>query len=309
MKKLLTILFTLTLAFAGITTLSACGGNSSTDINAITREQGSGTRDAFIGLFGVEEKTADGTKIDHTTENAAIAKSTAEVLAKVSSDKDAIGYISLGSLNDTVKAITIDGVTPSVDTVKDGSYKISRPFNLVTTSGPQSEEVQDFLDFIYSTEGQQIVQDNGYIPNDNSATEGTAPDTEVPPLIVAPEAFKGGKVTGKITICGSSSVSPLMEKLIEAYNKINAKLEINLNTSDSTTGLQDLQNSRGDIAMISRNLKQTQEEANDLVPTRIATDGLAVIVNTNSTVSGLTTDQVKNIFTGAITTWEELTEK
>lgn len=256
------------------------------DISVYSREDGSGTRGAFIELFGVEEKDANGEKIDNTTEDATITNNTSVMMTGVAGDDYAIGYVSLGSLNDTVKALKIDGVEPTVENIKSDSYKVYRPFN-IATKGEVSEAAQDFIDYILSAEGQQIVSDEGYITIDDAAP-----------------AFAGGKVSGSVTVAGSSSVSPVMEKLAEAYMKLNSNVKIEIQTSDSTTGMTSAMDGVCDIGMASRELKDT--EAAELTATVIAQDGIAVVVNNNNPIDNLTKDQVKSIYVGETTSWSEV---
>lgn len=290
MKKLLSYVLVAALALTGASVLASCGGDNSASkgdaINPITREEGSGTRGAFIELFGLEVKDGD-KKVDTTTADAAVAKSTAEVLTKIAGDEDGIGYISLGSLNNSVKAVKIDGVEPTVANIRSDEYKIHRPFNIVLPANSNNEIVADFLKYIESNQGQGVVQTNGYIASDDAPV------------------FTPSTVSGKITVSGSSSVSPLMEKLIEAYKVVNPNVEISLNTSDSTTGINDAIEGRSDIGMASRELKDS-ELAKGVLSTQIATDGLAVIANLKSAVDSLTKDQVKGIFDGSIKSFEEL---
>ena len=256
------------------------------DISVYSREDGSGTRGAFIELFGVEEKDANGEKIDNTTEDATITNNTSVMMTGVAGDDYAIGYVSLGSLNDTVKALKIDGVEPTVENIKSDSYKVYRPFN-IATKGEISEAAQGFIDYILSAEGQQIVSDEGYITIDD----------------VAP-AFVGGQASGSVTVAGSSSVSPVMEKLAEAYMKLNGNVKIEIQTSDSTTGMTSAIDGVCDIGMASRELKDT--EAEKLTATVIAQDGIAVVVNNNNPIDNLTKDQVKSIYVGETTSWSEV---
>ncbi|MDR2501689.1 MAG: extracellular solute-binding protein [Oscillospiraceae bacterium] len=255
-------------------------------INVISREEGSGTRGAFIELFGVEQKDADGKKIDYTTDAAEITSSTAVMMTTVAGDKSAIGYISLGSLNDTIKALKIDGALPSAATVKDGSYAISRPFNIATKDG-LSDAAQDFISYILSEEGQTIVEGSGYIRLDTLKT------------------YESNGSAGKVVIVGSSSVSPLMEKLKEAYEALNTGASIEIQTNDSTTGVMSVIEGICDIGMASRALKDSEIEKG-VSETTIATDGIAVIVNNASAISALTKDQVKSIYVGEVTDWAEL---
>ncbi len=256
------------------------------DISVYSREDGSGTRGAFIELFGVEEKDANGEKIDNTTEDATITNNTSVMMTGVAGDDYAIGYVSLGSLNDTVKALKIDGVEPTVENIKSDSYKVYRPFN-IATKGEVSEAAQDFIDYILSAEGQQIVSDEGYITIDDAAP-----------------AFAGGQASGSVTVAGSSSVSPVMEKLAEAYMKLNGNVKIEIQTSDSTTGMTSAIDGVCDIGMASRELKDT--EAEKLTATVIAQDGIAVVVNNNNPIDNLTKDQVKSIYVGETTSWSEV---
>ena len=262
--------------------------DTSNDITIVSREDGSGTRGAFIELFGIEEKIND-EKVDMTTEEAQITNSTSVMLTTVAGDDYAIGYVSLGSLDDSVKALKIDGAEATTENVKSGAYKVSRPFNIATKEGADNEVANDFISFILSTEGQQVVEENGYIAlDDTKPYEGTAP-------------------LGKAVVGGSSSVSPVMEKLIEAYKAVNPNAEIELQTTDSTTGMESTISGSYDIGMASRELKDT-ETAEGLVGQVIATDGIAVIVNKNSTVDELSSDQVKAIYTGEAVTWADVIE-
>lgn len=269
-------------ASAGMTAMAAASG----DITVVSREDGSGTRGAFIELMGVEEKDADGNKVDNTTEAAKITNSTAVMLSTVAEDVNAIGYISLGSLNDTVTAVKIDGAEATAEAIEDGSYKVVRPFNIVTTA-EVSDAAADFISYIMSTEGQAVIEDNGYIP------------------VKDVEAYAATDAEGKVVVAGSSSVTPVMEKLAEAYQAVNDKVTIEVQQSDSTTGIQSTIDGLCDIGMASRELKDSELEAG-LTATVIAQDGIAIIVNNDAGVTELTSEQVKDIYTGKITTWEEL---
>lgn len=281
-KRAALILAAMMTAGIGMTAMAAAKG----DITIVSREDGSGTRGAFIELFGVEEKDADGNKTDNTTEAAKITNSTAVVMSTVEGDVNAIGYISLGSLQDTVTAVKIDGVDATVENIESGDYKAVRPFNIATTEDV-SEAAADFIAFIMSEEGQTVVADNGYIS------------------VGEPEAFDGGDVEGKVVVAGSSSVTPVMEKLAEAYGQVNDKVEIEVQQSDSTTGMTNAIDGLCDIGMASRELQDSEIEAG-LTSATIAQDGIAIIVNNESGITELTTDQVKDIYTGVITTWEEI---
>ena len=258
---------------------------SSNPITVVSREDGSGTRGAFIELFGVEEKDADGNKVDNTTEEASITNNTAVMMSTVAGDVDAIGYISLGSLNDSVKAVKIDGVEATAENIESGEYKVSRPFN-IATKGDVSEVAQDFINYIMSADGQAVVEENGYIPVETTDAESTQPE-------------------GKVVVAGSSSVTPVMEKLKEAYAEVNPNAEIEIQQSDSTTGMTSAMDGICDIGMASRDLKDEETEAG-LTSTTIANDGIAVIVNNDNPVEDLTSDQVKSIYVGETTTWADL---
>ena len=270
---------------AASTTAESTDGMSGA-ISVISREDGSGTRGAFIELTGVEEKNEAGEKVDNTVDTAEITNSTAVMMTTVAGNKSSIGYISLGSLDDSVKAVEVDSVAPSAEAVKDGSYKVARPFNIVTKDG-LSETAQDFINFIMSDEGQAVVEENGYVSQGSTG------------------AFDGGKVSGKITVAGSSSVTPVMEKLAEAYKAINSNVEIEVQQSDSTTGVTSAIEGICDIGMASRELKD-EETSQGVTATVIAMDGIAIIVNKENPISALTTQQVKDIYTGAVTDWSEL---
>ena len=254
------------------------------DITVVSREEGSGTRGAFVELFGIEEEV-NGEKVDMTTEEANITNSTSVMMSTVAQDEYAIGYISLGSLDDSVKAVKIDGSEATAENIKNGSYKISRQFNIATKED-LSDAAQDFEDFILSTEGQKVVEDNKYIPLDDVSD------------------YKSNGASGKVVVAGSSSVSPVMEKLKEAYQAVNSDVEVEIQTSDSTTGMQNAIDGVCDIGMASRELKDSEKEAG-LTPTVIAMDGIAVVVNNDNPTDELSSDQVKSIFTGDVLTWDE----
>lgn len=281
--------------------LAGCGGSgsesgdasnsgaASQEISVVSREDGSGTRGAFVELTGVEEKDADGNKVDNTTPDAIISNSTSTVMTTVAGNEASIGYISLGSLNDTVKGVKVDDVEPTAENINNGTYKLSRPFNIVTKGEvtETSEAAQDFINFIMSVDGQKVISDNSYIEVENSG------------------AFTSNGASGKIVIAGSSSVTPVMEKLTEAYKAVNGNVEIEVQESDSTTGITSTADGTCDIGMASRDLDES-ETANGLVSTAIAMDGIVVIVNNNNDVEGLTKDQINDIFRGNVTDWSEV---
>ncbi|WP_035577768.1 substrate-binding domain-containing protein [Eggerthella sp. HGA1] len=255
------------------------------EVSVYSREDGSGTRGAFIELFGIEEKDANGDKVDLTTPTAAITNSTSVMMTSVAGDANAIGYISLGSLNNTVKALSIDGAEATAENVKSGTYKVARPFNIVTKDGV-SDVAQDFIDYIMSSDGQKVVEENGCISVADNAG-----------------SYKASGKSGKIVIAGSSSVTPAMEKLAEAYKALNPDVAIEVNQSDSTTGVNMATEGTCDIGMVSRELKDSESGVKATV---IAQDGIAVIVNPDASIDELTSDQVKGIYTGELTTWEDV---
>jgi phosphate transport system substrate-binding protein len=297
MKKLISLLL-LTVMVVGL--LSGCTGenkakdssknngtfDSENEIVVVTREEGSGTRGAFVELFGIEEKAQDGTKIDKTTKEAITQMKTDTVLTTVAGNEYAIGYVSTGSLNNMVKAISIDGIAPTVENIKNGSYKIARPFNIATKDN-LSKLAKDFIEFIMSSEGQKVVQENKYIAIEENASP-----------------YSGSKPSGKIVVAGSSSVTPLMEKLREAYLEINPNGEIEIQQSDSSSGMKAVIDGTADIGMASRELKDS--ESAELKSTAIALDGIAIIVSNENTVENLTKEDVRQIFIGEITKWSEI---
>lgn len=295
MKKFLALGLAMMMSVAALT---GCGGSDETAaeggdgaaksgaISVVSREDGSGTRGAFIELFGIEEKNDAGEKVDLTTDMAEITNSTAVMMTTVAGNPNAIGYISLGSLNDSVKALKIDGAEATAENIKNGTYKVARPFNIATTAD-MSEAASDFITFILSDEGQAVVEENGYI------SQGSA------------GAYTASNMSGKIVIAGSSSITPVMEKLKEAYIALNPNVTIEIQQNDSTTGMTSVAEGTCDIGMASRELKDSELEKG-LQPTVIAMDGIAVIVNQENTVSDMTSDTVKAIFTGATTDWSEV---
>ena len=265
---------------------SAGSSSKSQTITVVSREDGSGTRGAFIELFGIEEKDASGKKVDNTTDDATITNSTEVMMTTVAGDEAAIGYTSLGALNSSIKALKVDGAEATAANVKSGTYKISRPFN-IATKGTVSEVTQDFINYILSEDGQKIVESNGYISQGNSG------------------AFTSNGASGKIVVAGSSSVTPVMEKLLEAYQKVNTGAKIELQESDSTTGMTAAIDGTCDIGMASRELKDSEKSAG-LTNQVIALDGIAVIVNNKNSASNITSEQVKAIFTGETPDWSNV---
>lgn len=296
MKKILSLgLAALMTVFA----LTGCGADKGTDnnnggtgtgrdaISVLTREEGSGTRGAFIELLGIEEKNADGKKVDKTIDTAETTNSTSVMITTVQGNKAAIGYISLGSLDKSkVKALKVDGAEAAVDNVKSGEYKVSRPFN-IATKGDTTGVASDFIKFILSADGQAVVEKNGYISEGNTG------------------AYKASGQKGKITIGGSSSVTPVMEKLKEAYVKVNPDVTVDVQQNDSSSGMKGAIDGIYDIGMASRDVKDSEKEAG-LNSIKIALDGIAVIVNKDNTLDSITSEHIKNIYTGSLTKWSEI---
>ena len=289
MKKILSLgLAALMTVFA----LAGCGADSGTGtgtdaISVLTREEGSGTRGAFIELLGIEEKNADGKKVDKTIDTAETTNSTSVMITTVQGNKAAIGYISLGSLDKSkVKALKVDGAEAAADNVKSGEYKVSRPFN-IATKGDTTGVASDFIKFILSADGQAVVEKNGYISEGNTG------------------AYKASGQKGKITIGGSSSVTPVMEKLKEAYVKLNPDVTVDVQQNDSSSGMKGAIDGIYDIGMASRDVKDSEKEAG-LNSIKIALDGIAVIVNKDNTLDSITSEQIKNIYTGSLTKWSEI---
>ena len=303
MKRMISILLVLSLALLGgcgnpanpssssntpsssqPSSQSAPSFDTSKAIHVITREDGSGTRGAFIELFGIQVKDENGNKVDKTTEDAAVAKATDVMMQTVAGDPYAIGYISLGSLNSTVKALQINGVDATAANVKDGSYEVARPF-MIATKGEATGVTADFIKYILSNQGQEVVA-KSYISLDAS------------------EDYTATGLSGKIVVAGSSSVTPIMEKLSEAYRALNPDVSIEIQMTDSTAGMTAAMEGTCDIGMASRELSEA--ELAQLTATQIAIDGIAVVVSPENTVTGLTNDQVNKIFTGEATTWSEV---
>lgn len=293
--------------FATGTLFFGCNGsknwNKKNSINVISREDGSGTRGAFIELFGIEKKDASGKKIDYTSDEAAITNSTAVMMTTVSQDKYAIGYISLGSLNDSVKALKVDGAEASVFNIKSGAYKIARPFNVAVKENI-SDVARDFLDYILSDKGQAVIEANKYIKVFDDDFDGNACADALGTVKTDGDFISSG-AGGKIVISGSSSVSPVMEKLIESYKTENPNAKIELQTSDSTTGITNAINGNCDIGIASRALKDS-ETAKGVKEITIALDGIAVIVNKENPLEDISKQQVEQIFTGSTAKWQSL---
>ena len=283
-----TIVVTLLISLCALT---ACASPSSEagsgTISVVSREDGSGTRGAFVELMGIEQDDGSGEKVDMTTPSAVVTNSTSVMMTTVAGDPNAIGYISLGSLNDSVKALKVDDVEATTDNVKNGTYAVSRPFNIVVT-GDLDGAPKDFVDFIMSADGQAIVEKEGYIAVDENAP-----------------SYKASGATGNVVVAGSSSVTPVMEKLAEAYETLNDGASVEVNQSDSTTGVTSAIEGTCDIGMASRALKDS-ETSQGAQATPIAQDGIAVIVNPASSIDGLSSDQITRIYTGEVTNWVEV---
>ena len=283
MKKIITVALILTMVF----TMAACGGNNTDGegeggkpITVVSREDGSGTRGAFTELMGIMVDD-----VDNTTPNAEISQSTSVVVTTVAGNKNAIGYISLASLDDSVKAVKVDGVEATVDNIKAGSYPVSRPF-LVVTNDKLNDLTKDFIGFIMSSEGQAVIAEDGCIAVDDAEP--------------AYETKSGLK--GKIAVGGSTSVAPVMQKLADAYKAINPDVEIEIQQTGSGAGITATIEGAVDLGMSSRELKD-EEKDKGIEGLTIAMDGIAVIVNKENTAEDLTSEQIRQIFTGEVTEW------
>ncbi|MDO4531460.1 MAG: substrate-binding domain-containing protein [Bacillota bacterium] len=274
------------LAVSLLLLLTGCGGISHDSITPVSREDGSGTRGAFVELFGIEEKDENGEKQDMTTDLAEITNSTAVMLMTVSGNRNAIGYISMGSMHEAVKTLQIDGAEASFDNIKNGTYSIARPFH-IATKDDVSPAAQDFIGFILSDEGQAVVEESGYISQGSIG------------------AYEPTGAKGNVVVAGSSSVAPVMEKMKESYEAINRNVTIEMQQSDSTIGMNSLKEGMCDIGMASRDLKESELEAG-LKPTVIAMDGIAIIVNHENPLTGLNKDTVKAIYKGEIDKWTQI---
>lgn len=283
-KKIIRFAISIILAVGSFT---GCGVENNKDtISVVTREEGSGTRGAFVELTGIVAMDENGNKIDYTTVEAISVNSTAVTMTTVSGNNRAVGYISLGSLNNTVKAVQIDGVEPTAENIKNGSYKLARPLYVVVKK-KLSKPAQDFMHFILSAEGQMNITESGYIEVNNIGT------------------FISNGASGKVIVAGSSSVTPIMQKLQEAYQAINKKVKVEVQESDTTTGINSTLNATCDIGMASREL--TDEEASQrLTAVAIAMDGIVVVIHKDNKITNLSTSQVKDIFTGKVTCWSEV---
>ncbi len=277
MKRFLALLSCAVLMAA---TAVGCGSQNE-KITVVAREDGSGTRSAFSELMGVVKDDKD-----NTTDTAEVTNSTSVMLTTVAGNQAAIGYVSLGSLNDTVKAVKVDGVEATAENVKAGKYAVSRPFNIVTGKD-LTPLAQDFISYILSTDGQAVVDEKGYI----SVTQG--------------EAYKASGQTGTLTIAGSTSVAPLMEVLADKYMALNSGVKIEIQQSGSSAGITSAVEGVCQIGMASRELKDS-ETAKGVTATKIAMDGIAVIVNKDNSYSELTSDQIRKIYTGETTRWSDL---
>lgn len=302
MKKLLSLA---TLFILAVSILAGCSGGDSTtgsgaaggsatagsfdstkEITVISREASSGTRGAFDELMGLIEKSGE-SEVNKLFSEAVIASSTDEVPAKVEVDKYAIGYTSIGAVNDSVKALKVDGVAATEENVKNGTYKVSRPF-IIASKGEASEIAADFIKYITSTQGQEVVASEGYVTIDD-AKEYTAPSAAL---------------SGKLTLSGSTSTEKVIEKLREEYVKLNPGVNIEVTYNGSGAGIKDAQDGKSELALSSRELKEEEKAA--LTPTVFANDGIAVIVNKDNIMDELTTEQIKKIFTGEARTWDKV---
>ena len=286
-RKLLVIVAALTMVFS----VALAAFDASQTISVVSREEGSGTRGAFIELTGIATKGADGKEVDNTYLEADFVNSTSLVMTTVASNEYAIGYASLSSVlaNDTVKALKVNGVVASTEDILSQAYPIARPFNIVTKGELTDEIAKDFYAFIMSKEGQKVVGENGLVPVDTAETP----------------AYEGKALEGKLTVGGSTSVTPIMEKLAEAYNVLQPKVVIDLQSTGSTAGVTGTLDGTYQLGMASRGLKDSEKE-NGAVGTVIAMDGIAVIVHPDNPIEDLTVEQIRQVFIGEVTTWDAL---
>lgn len=279
MKRILSIA---TLFAVILTALCACGKSSGSTISVITREEGSGTRGAFVELLGI----VDGDGNDNIVKTAEATNSTSVMMTTVAGNKNAIGYVSLGSLSSDVKAIKVDGAEPTVSNIEAGTYKVARPFNLVYNDDKLSDVAADFVKFIMSSEGQAVVTKKGYISVKTS------------------DSYKSSGLTGTVVLDGSTSVGPLMDAIADEYKKLNPDVKVQIQQTGSSAGINSAIEGVCDIGMSSRELKSS--ESAKIKTHKMATDGIAVIVNNSNTVDGLTSEQIKSIFLGETTSWDGL---
>lgn len=284
-KKVLAVIGAAAIIGTVLAGCSAASGEKEKDnasITVISREEGSGTRDAFVELMGIVDENDN----DITIQTAEITNSTSVMTSTVAGNKSAIGYVSLGSLSEEVKALQLDGVEPSTQTVKSGEYKLQRPFNIAYINGSLSDTAKDFVSYIMSTAGAKIIDGEGYISTDTQTT------------------YKASGKKGTVTLAGSTSVAPLMIVLADQYKALNPDVKIEIQESGSSAGIQSAIEGAVDIAMSSRDLKD--DEAKTLQATQIALDGIAVIANKENSVTNITSQQVKQVYTGEITSWSEI---
>lgn len=284
-KKVLAVIGAAAIIGTVLAGCSAASGDKEKDnasITVISREEGSGTRDAFVELMGIVDENDN----DITIQTAEITNSTSVMTSTVAGNKSAIGYVSLGSLSEEVKALQLDGVAPSTQTVKSGEYKLQRPFNIAYINGSLSDTAKDFVSYIMSTDGAKIIDGEGYISTDTQTT------------------YKASGKKGTVTLAGSTSVAPLMNVLADQYKALNPDVKIEIQESGSSAGIQSAIEGAVDIAMSSRDLKD--DEAKTLQATQIALDGIAVIANKENSVTNITSQQVKQVYTGEITSWSEI---
>ena len=284
-KKVLAVIGAAAIIGTVLAGCSAASGEKEKDnasITVISREEGSGTRDAFVELMGIVDENDN----DITIQTAEITNSTSVMTSTVAGNKSAIGYVSLGSLSEEVKALQLDGVEPSTQAVKSGEYKLQRPFNIAYINGSLSDTAKDFVSYIMSTDGAKIIDGEGYISTDTQTT------------------YKASGKKGTVTLAGSTSVAPLMNVLADQYKALNPDVKIEIQESGSSAGIQSAIEGAVDIAMSSRDLKD--DEAKTLQATQIALDGIAVIANKENSVTNITSQQVKQVYTGEITSWSEI---
>lgn len=283
-KKILWLISTLLLITSCTGKKTNVNKNKNFDLTVTSREDGSGTRKSFIEQVGLIKKDKKGNYKDLTTDNSMVINSTNGVLKAVGVDKTAIAYISLTALDDSVKAIKIDGVSPNKNTIESGEYKFQRPFGLAYKKDSAKDLSKDFLEYVKSKSAKKLIEDEGLLAITNE------------------KEYKSKNLKGKLTITGSSSLSSIVEKLAENYEKLNKDVEVEVLSNESLTGLKNVKDNVVDIAMVSNKL---QDE--NLFSEIFAIDGIAIIVNKDNTqINDLTMEQLRDIYRGEIKNTGEL---
>ena len=283
-KKILLLISTLLLITSCTGKKTNVNKSKNFDLTVTSREDGSGTRKSFIEQVGLIKEDKNGNYKDLTTDNSMVINSTNGVLKAVGVDKTAIAYVSLTALDDSVKAIKIDGVSPNKTTIESGEYKLQRPFGLVYKKDSAKDLSKDFLEYVKSKSAKNLIEDEGLLAITNE------------------KEYKSKNLKGKLTITGSSSLSSIVEKLAENYEKLNKNVEVEVLSNESLTGLKNVKDNVVDIAMVSNKL---QDE--NLFSEIFAIDGIAIIVNKDNTqINDLTMEQLRDIYRGEIKNTGEL---